>query len=1374
MTEQEFLSQNAVKPAADDEQEFLKSVGAKPVEQDGLITKNIKNTGGALAGIGDMVMGIPKLGAQAAMAVAARAMGGHGVTLQDTWKAAGDELNDNKYVPDIGKLTGTQENPGYQAINYPFQKLGKGIDWSAQKTEQGLIPVIGARAAGDVSGQVSLLGNALGADLGMRALHATGKGVAEALRSEPTTKAPEIPATVPTDEQSFLKQYTSQDELPFTNSVEDIASQRNAQGNQADMFNDNQGAPAMHYDAQTISDGINSSNEAVANYWKERAIQMQDDAKARELANQQPIHVNSDGVASDRPTMDALTRSTEGITYENVPPDGVIPRDSPKNGIEVPQGNLWKTDENGIPVRQGLPTDTPDLSIPATVQGILNQDTGARNDLGNAIQEANGPKLGPDEHWGAGPIDTPSPAFNNIINRPYKNSQRGSAPMFEDFTRATGDLVKKAADAFSDLASRASSKIIGMLPEDHMSKVSGQDMIYKPEPGEKALGKALAQGPMNTHLWKNVQSGLALAAEKTGSHALRSVGEWLNWSDKRTHLDNRLGVDPVQGAIKKLPQKDFDNLHQLMMKEQTLGYRASDETLNSNLSPKAVGAYKALRDALDKSWERSKATRKALGLPEVTREEAYHASMHYGDFKQSFFDKSGKLVWHVASTDKLAQMKAESYLRKIVGDKIDWEKSKPFFGPESTGVNVPRDIMSAYQNMMKFFDPHDPTTTLISDAINKYNAEHGLEAKSFDERFLNKSNIPGFEGNKPWLSQKENSRAFMNAQMKYLRDSNHWNNLQEALAQMKPILSNETLIKTQPNIMSVAAAHVSRELGITGNKLAALEASLAKVTGYVPGIPKVGIIDGKPVAAYGVSRGNVYKGVADVKTGIYLTMLGANIPYMITTPLQAVLSVAQHRALTVKGFDHNVLKTTINSLADVSAGLAKHFGSSMTGKDLAVPMSAIGKRMLKYAEDNGIIDKTIMDETGDTRGHKILDPIKNTLGKTITLPEKVARFSTFISFAHHLMDSGKLSEPEAFKMAEDFTNHSLTSMRRADKPLIVDKLGTVGQLGYVFHSYLFNEFNQLSQLSRTFATGVKSTFKGQGLGNLNKTTPLLAHLGILFALGGALSLPGVNELDGAYDLWKSALASGRPQNYKPDIGVKGAILRDLPTWASIGTVSQVTGSNLGTRFNTQIANVTNPFSDVAVPIQEGREILSLKDWAIDPTMRNALQAVHANLGSTAKGQMETRLDFYKNINKTTSDGRNPDGTMSYRKPSDINDVSTDYKRTSEDESRRALGMYSDQEYKTKQIRYANDKEGERIKTAYDKMMKLAISAGVDGNTARAQLFSQKALQLDPDPEKYTSKLNQAVIDLGATPEQRDKMKAGRIMELQKVLRAQPH
>jgi hypothetical protein len=1055
----------------------------------------------------------------------------------------------------------------------------------------------------------------------------------------------------------------------------------------------------------------------------------------------------------------AMAEATRGITYENVPPDGVIPRDAPKSGVTVPRGNTWHVDENGIPVRQGLPTSEPDLSTATTVHGILSQDEGARNDLGNAIQEANGPKLGPDEHFGAGPIDTVSPTFNKAVldngirRRGVRGNQRGSIQIGgEDLIKAinaTRDLMEKAVQSFHEMAAKPMRSIIGMLPEDHMARVSGEDMVYKPEPGQKFADKAVAEGPKNTNIWKNFQSGPLHTAEKPGvnSNALRGVGSWLQWADKRTHLDNRERVNPVQGKINNLNEREMTALWQHMTDEQRSNVRKDP----SALSPKAQEAYKALRSEFDRSYNQTVAQAKAQGKEVPKREEAYHASMRQGDFTQSFFNKSGQLIGHVASTSRLEALKAEAWFKKN-NPNIDWQKSQVKFAPDYKGVNVPRDILGAYQEMLKFFDGNDPTITLVQDTLARYQQEHGFSSRGFDKRLMDKNNVPGFEGDKPWLSSKENAKSFFNSQLKYLRDANHWNNFQEAMHQIEPIMKNDELVKNQPDIMNYAKSLVQRELGISSNVLDKIETEWAR------NWPKVGFVDGKLQVKQGISRGNVYKGVADLKTGTYLTMLGANIPYMITTPIQAALSIPRHMLLSSQGITHNPLKTVVNSMGDIGAGLARHMMSGMTGKDVNIPISDVGKRMLHYAENNGILDKTVLDETGNVGGHAATELLKKTIGTTITAPEKLARYSTFVSFAHHLMDSGKFTEADAFQAAERLTNDSLTSMRRLDKPLLVDKFGATGQLGYVFKSYLFNYYNQMAEFA--------------GHAKRGNVAPLAAFVGGSFLLGGALSLPGVNEMDGFYNIFKNIVASKFPQFYHDDLGIKGTLLKDLPTWASMGALSEASGTNIGSRFNTQITNPENPLGDIAVPIQELREASTALDWAADPTERHALGFAHANVGSTIKGQMETRLDSFKNKNPETPDGRDENGRMSYRKANDINNTSTDYKRTQDEEAKRALGFYSQDEYKTKQLRYINNTEQSRTMDAFTNLMNKALTKGVDGNSEAAGKLASAALRLVPDVNRFTKMIDEAALAHGATPEERMAMKADAINNLEKLRRLQ--
>ena len=1299
MNEQDFLAQYGTNSSSSDEDDFIKKFGVQQQPQSPSLMDQVNAGVGAA---GDLIMGIPKFGAAAigagAMRLSDLATGNKG-SLNDAYQSMNQAI-ENQFP--------SYQNKDIAAYKYPmmpFDKFGQGVDYLGDKAAD----LTGSQ---DVGGAIKIGANLLPIHLLAKgAGKMINKAVEDAPKVEPTMEQPTGEPLTPvlSPEDQFMQQY-----------------------------------------------GVDL---------KQRAENMTKQAQYEESLKQMPpdvISVNQEGNAGLPEDMNALSRSTEGIQYEQIPPDGSIPGNSPSRGITVPRNvdERWSApDENGIPVRQGLPQEPDTLPV----QDIA-QDQSVVHDLGNAIQEANGPKLGPDEDYGSGNLNgdmgapdvepngmpqTVSPQFNSVVGNLRSGkigSQRGgiNSDILDPLVKAinaTRDLVGRTSDQIADFAKKPVSRLVGMLPEDHMARVSGlSDLVYKPKAGEEFLKDALAEGTKNTSLWKNMQSGAHLAGEKVQSAALKGIGSWLSWNDKRTHYDNRQMVDPIQGQLKKLSNTDatnYNTLSKVLMREQATRTLYSPEQLSRMLPPKAVEAYQALRKGFEDAYQKTNETRQKMGQPPVTREEAYHASMRHGDWKMSVFDKDGKLIWHDASSTALASKKAENWIRQKLGDDVKVEK---WNSSETESTNIPKDIMETYHNALKFIDPHDPLTTLLSDSIQKFNDDRGQGFRGQDQRFLDKNNIPGFEGNKPWLSDRENADAFMNAQMGYLRNSNRWNNFQEALQQMQPILKNEDLIRNQPNIMKVAAAHVNRELGLTNSIFRDAEKVFAK--------------------SVGISRGNIYNTINSLKHATYLTQLGFNPALALTVPIQSLLAVAQHRVLTLQGHEHSVLSTLVKSMADTSAGLARHTLSSMTGKHLDISISDLGKKILQYAEDNGILDKTVLDESGPLKKSGILSPVTKTLGATITAPEKLARFSTFAGFVHHLMADGKMSEADAMLKAEEFTNNSITSMRRSDRPIVVDRAGSLGQLAYTYKSFLFNEYNQLSQ----FAHEAKR-------GNIS---PLALHLGALMTLGGALALPGINELSDGWEGLKSLIAKATPEHYGSVSGlsIKGQVLRDLPTWASLGPVSGLTGTNIGTRSNVQIGELTNPLGNLAAPAQEFSEWVAGGKALLHPTDRRGWEeALHANAPPALKALMETKMDDYKNPNPTTPDGRNPDGTMSYRKSSDIEDSSTDYKRTAHDETVRKLGMYSDTEYKTKQIRGANNSEQSRVNDAYDESIKKAMTFAGDGKQAAAQQLIKNAITLIPDQDKLVKAINDAATAKGLTPEERELVRVQSMNTLQKVLRA---
>jgi hypothetical protein len=1127
-------------------------------------------------------------------------------------------------------------------------------------------------------------------------------------------------------EGDFWRQHAQQEELPLASSVEDVAAAQNARGNQMDMFLPDQARTTEPWKPLVGDQAelpLENSVQQVAEHGSEPVGQM-DMFGAENPVSTDPMR--------EIPAIQPQVDMRRAMDAQEASMD--------QQAAAQRQGQ-WTTDENGIPIRTDI---EPPMTTPDYANRYMRQDEGARNDLGNAIQEANGPKLGSEDHWGSEPIQTSSPEFNSVMNG-LGNSQRGSTDFFGavqglvKVIKATRALLDRATSRLSDKINSPLAKIVGKLPEDHMAALPGMsDLIFKPEDGTTWVQKALAEGINKINFPKNWQSGAIMAGEKFKSAALQGVGQWLNWLNKRMDYDIRTTVKPIEKQFSHLPRQEFEDLHKVFISEMFNRQRLSETELQSKLTPKQLQAYKALRGALDQAYERANTTRAKLGLDPISREEAYGASMRRGDWKQSFYDKNGRLVYHVASTNRIAAGKAVAWLKKNVPG-IDWEKSgAPKYAPELTGVGAPRDVLSGYHEMLKWFDPTSKEAQAIADAIHNYNDEHGFSLGGHSQRFLEKANVPGFEGNKPWLSDKENATYFFESQMGYLKDSSHWNNAQEALVHLNEIVKNPELAQKQPNIMDYAKKLVAREMGVSPNIFKQVESELAKVLG--------------------VSRTTLYHRVSDLKAGTYLQMIGGSIGYMIATPLQGMLSVAMHRYLTTQGNSHNVMKTIVKTAADTSAALMRHYLHEMTGKDIAIPMSDIGKRALMYAEDNGIVSKNITDEYQHLGSSRMMGAIKGVLNPTIQGPEKVGRLSVFMSMVHHLSDARSgLSEKEIFQKAEDFTNHSMTDMSSPARPMIVDKMGAAGELGYVFHSYLFNAAHQMSLFAR------------EGLrGNVS---PLLAYLGASMFLGGATALPLVNELDGIWNLFKEGIAKAKPEWYRhvSGLGIKGSIISHLPNWAANGTVSQVTGAAMSSRFAPQFIDPERPLSGLAAPIQEGKEQQATLHAALDPTKRNFMEAAWVNSPPLLKGWLETHSDIFKNKPEEVGFPKETNKTA-YRSPSRLNDISTDYKRTPQEEQYRSLGLYANSEYNQKQLRYINSAEQKRVMEAFQNSFEKMQTAVYDHDKERAKKFANSALRLIPDKEALEKMLNESVSKYGMTPEERDATHADVMETLMKIKR----
>lgn len=870
--------------------------------------------------------------------------------------------------------------------------------------------------------------------------------------------------------------------------------------------------------------------------------------------------------------------------------------------------------------------------------------------------------------------------------------------------------------------------------EEAVNKILGTEAyIPRGDKPEVIVQRALAEGKDGPSLFTHTQSGLANAAEKTGSALQSGVARWLHYGEKVGDHFNTKVVAPIAKSFARLSRSELVDVMQVMRNEMESRARYGADELATHLSPKGVEAYHLMRKAFDDVLRRTNEALVKMGRPEIDPHEAYMASTWDGDYHIPV-KKGGSLVWYVRAQTRAEAVKAVNWIKK--NTDLDVSPADIKYRAENVGRKVPRDILGAYHEMLQFFKDDPGITKNIEEAIQRHTQEEGFKFMGHNVHFYNKAGVEGvrgYLGDRPWLDEHTNAIQGAKAQIRYLNEAYRWAPMNEALANVKQILGNADLAKQQPNNMKLARLYTAQAMGVTRNLFGEAEKILQKFTSRIPGAPK-----------------KISEFVSSIKDLTYLTQLGANLSYMIATPLQAfILGPSWHLKTGVEG----TMSAAFKSMADLGGLFGK-------------PVTELGKEAYTYMRDNGIIDQNVFHENAGLGSYAPVRMARSTLGQTIALPEKLARAATFLSFAHHL-DALGVPKPELFARAEELTNHTLTDFRRSSRPLVVDTMGQMGELMYTYKSSIFNYFNNLSVFGRDAMNG--------------KPGPLLAAIGMTGLLAGFSGLPLVNEADGAWNLVKEWVAKNKPNWYPSirDINVKGSVVQNIRSihtsqlvkdTLSNGLPSALTGVQLGSRFSAETGDVKNPLNGVAPAIQELKELVSSGKAAVNPTSTNAAEALWQQMPGAGKGLMENQ-----NIPGTQW----PAGAMQSIKqgdkqgmlnPNHLSEAQTTYFRTPKEQMMRYGGMTSLQEAQTKNDWYDNNLEKENWKTAQKSSVDKFFNAVLRKDKGDIQKYAQAYLLNYGDQDSFDKSIDSKIEAYTEDPRQRAMIKAQTLSEIMAVKR----
>lgn len=827
--------------------------------------------------------------------------------------------------------------------------------------------------------------------------------------------------------------------------------------------------------------------------------------------------------------------------------------------------------------------------------------------------------------------------------------------------------------------------------------------------------------------YTGLQSGASLTSIKTGSSLIQGIGRLYQNATKRAERNIRNFVMPAERQFNSIVKRQVGELAEVFKKEMFNGERLSlDDLRQAGYTTKQIEAYQATRKMFDEALDAMNDSRLEMGLDPVTPKQAYLSSRWQGSWKTPVYNKEGKLVWYIAENSKARVEKALNYLEKN-GFDIDRSKSKIEFKGQGKEKG---DLHNAYLTMLEVIDPKDERALALKSIMEDGMANDAFSALGQSKHFENKGNIRGFVGDRPWVNRSKDSYEMFKQQFQYAKNAFDWAEKNKASQKAKQVLADEELNTTQPNNMAYAREYAKNQLGFGENKhIAALEGQLAK--------------------AMGVDRNLFYKAIGDAKSFFLTTKLSMSLGYMTASVLQPLYSAAWHSDLSSKGFKHNAGRTFSSAMLDASAGYLAHTAETAIGKRPDLKMTEIGKEALKYAEDNGIVDLNIYDESSGLGKNKVIEGIEKTLGKTISEPEKYARLMAFMSYVHHLDQSGVFQDRATlFQKAEDLTNAQMVDYRRGERPMIFEQGGIVGNAAATLQTFKFNYFNQLHYFADQWSKGNKA--------------PMTYFLGTTLALGGALAIPFISEADDAWEFIKANILPDAMAHEVKDFGIKKFLIENMGDWA-YGGVSKLTGANLSTRFEPQALpefSFDGAFPFITDLYKQGQAVAQ---FATNPNETTGAQAAYAVTPPGLQGLVETEMDAFKA-------GNTQDGRTIYQNPRKLTEHKYDYARTPEQELYRKLGLRELSEAKYKELKFREGSTDRLMETRRNAQVSKIFDAGIRGDKEAVKKYVKLYTSYGGNPESLAQTFEQRLLQMKVPQETLDAISASTPGSYEKVQR----
>lgn len=830
-----------------------------------------------------------------------------------------------------------------------------------------------------------------------------------------------------------------------------------------------------------------------------------------------------------------------------------------------------------------------------------------------------------------------------------------------------------------------------------------QDSIHIVDPDiPKTLEESLAQGQDTTakNWTKYTASGATMEAATRRSPFLKAVARTVQNALKRADFYSGQVVSPAERAYRSLSNKEIQQMHQAMLWELKNGKPLDGHALStSGMTEKQQRAYADFKDMMKSTLAAQNKIREQHGLSPIHALDHYYSSRWQGSFRQPVYDANGKVAWYLSDTTARGLSKQIEAMKKAHPD-LEIDPKKGYVS--KSGYNSKTDLQSAYQTMLDILGDKDPKVQELKKWVEDQDEFGARSAMHQENHFMEKGGTRGFIGDNPTKNDLTNARDFFNSQFQYSKNAFRWSALQEAQAKLEPLFSSPELAAQQPKNMSYAREYFKSQLGFGQSRIVSELGNLLK--------------DG-----LGIEPSTFAKYAGGLKAYFLASKLGLSAGYYLSSVLQVANMLPKMAEAQFGGHGGNMLTA-------LPAGIINGLRAGMEHSqkvDTSVDKGYRGNAR-SFAKDNEVMGTNAFDEAGfdDPRG-VVGAGLKalNVVGKKT---EVFTRAMAYGMMAEMYKNSKKFaSDTQKYQAAEDATNMGMVDYRKGERPLMFDKMGSLGNVANTLQTYPINYYNQLRYFGKEAAAG--------------RPAGLIAALAVQGYLGGFMGLPWANDMDKLMQTIKGMLPDSAWAKVK-DFDPKVAVMEASPSFGEAllyGGLSTNTGLGLTQRM--AAPGPTDMLQSPGGPLIDAvKQAGAVAKAVADPSdKQNVAMAAMKTLPGSLPGLAETTMF------RDEASHQNGNERMYLR--GDLNDRKAGYSRTPEEETIRKFGLRSQREVLNNDMAYRQSilskEQAERSKDLPGKW----YDAFKDGDTKRAAEVQDLYLRLNDKPldtKQYVSQLQE--------------------------------